>query len=179
MKHFTLRPTLRQRIALPAIAGLALALSTAVAAAAATSQVAARDFAFTPASVTVAVGDTVVWTNYDPVEHNVHIVNGQAGPLFGEGETYARTFTEPGRYAYFCDPHPSMTGEIVVSAPAGGGGPAPTPRDTTPNTATATARSAGGPTSERLLLLGAALGAVAGLAVARRAAARRAGAADR
>jgi plastocyanin len=167
MKHITLRPTLRQRLALPAIAGLALALTTAVAAAAATSQVSARDFAFTPASATVAVGDTVIWTNYDPVEHNVHIVNGQAGPLIGEGETYARTFTEPGRYAYFCDPHPSMTGEIVVSAPAGSGGPAPTPGDTTPNTATVPSRTDDTPPS-MLLLVGAALGALLGLSVSRR-----------
>ncbi len=161
-----------RRVALPAVAGVALALSSAVAVVAATSQVAVRDFAFTPASLTVAAGDTVVWTNYDPVEHNVHIVNGQAGPLIGEGETYARTFTEPGRYAYFCDPHPSMTGQIVVSAPAGGG-PAPTPDDTTPNTATEQSGiRGGGPTSELLLVLGAALGAVAGFAVPRRQAAR-------
>jgi hypothetical protein len=95
--------------------------------------------------------------------------------LIGQGQTYSRTFTEPGRYAYFCDPHPSMTGEVVVAAPADeggdGGAPTPTPSDTTPNTATETAPTDDSPAS-LLLLVGAAAGLVAGFSVSRRAATR-------
>ena len=31
-----------------------------------------------------------------------------------EGDTFAVTFDEPGTYAYYCDVHASMTGEMTV-----------------------------------------------------------------
>ena len=39
-----------------------------------------------------------------------------------QGESFSVTFTTPGTYDYFCTPHPTMTGQIVVQAAA----PAPT-----------------------------------------------------
>jgi len=37
-----------------------------------------------------------------------------SGP-FGPDETYEQLFTTPGTYAYFCSPHPFMTGQIIVT----------------------------------------------------------------
>lgn len=74
------------------------------------------DFAYSPANITVKVGDTVTWTNMDSVDHTVTVTNGE-GPdseLFGKGETYSYTFTKAGKYEYFCKPHPNMVGSVTV-----------------------------------------------------------------
>jgi plastocyanin len=80
----------------------------------------AVDLAFAPPSIEVAAGDTVTWTNRDVVAHTV--TSGTPGaadgdvdePLDPEGGTVSVTFDEPGTYAYFCDLHHNMTGEVVV-----------------------------------------------------------------
>jgi plastocyanin len=99
---------------------------------AATHAVAIADFAFSPATLTITAGDTVTWTNEDPVVHTATSATGafDSGDL-AQGESFSLTFTTPGTYAYLCTPHPSMTGQIVVQAaapapsPAGGGGTIP------------------------------------------------------
>jgi plastocyanin len=73
--------------------------------------------AFSPASVTVPVGGTVIWTNGDPVAHTVTSMG--KGPLgsatLDAGGTYSYTFTTPGTYMYYCAVHPDMMGTVVVS----------------------------------------------------------------
>jgi plastocyanin len=77
-----------------------------------------ESFAFTPAELTVPVGATVVWTNRHAANHDVVATDGLfRSPLFGTGETYSFTFTEPGEYPYFCSIHPSMQGKIIVVGP--------------------------------------------------------------
>lgn len=73
------------------------------------------DFAFSPATLTIAVGDTVTWTNSDPVVHTATAGSGafDSGDL-DTGESYSVTFTIAGTYDYLCTPHPTMTGRIVV-----------------------------------------------------------------
>jgi len=73
--------------------------------------------AFSPASVTVPVGGTVIWTNNDQVEHTVTSMGrGPLGsPTIGTGGTYSSTFTTPGTYMYYCAVHPDMMGTVVVS----------------------------------------------------------------
>jgi len=34
--------------------------------------------------------------------------------MLRDGQRYTRTFTTPGRYPYFCLPHPYMRGTVVV-----------------------------------------------------------------
>jgi plastocyanin len=91
---------------------------------AATHAVTIADFAFAPATVTITVGDTVTWTNEDPVVHTATSTSGafDTGEL-GQGESSSVTFTTPGTYPYRCTPHPNMTGQVIVMAPAA----APTP----------------------------------------------------
>jgi plastocyanin len=84
----------------------------------ATGSVTIKNFAFRPASITVKVGSTVIWTNGDRSPHNV-ISQQSGGPLrsaiMKKGGTYKYTFRKTGRYAYLCTIHPSMTGTVVVT----------------------------------------------------------------
>jgi len=77
------------------------------------------DFAFAPATLTVAAGDTVIWTNRDPVVHTATSTTGafDSGDL-AQDQSFSLTFTAAGTFDYLCTPHPSMTGRIVVRAPA-------------------------------------------------------------
>jgi amicyanin len=89
-------------------------------------------FAFAPATLTVAVGDTVTWTNRDPDIHTATSTTEtfDSGNL-EQDESFSFTFTAAGTYDYLCTPHPFMTGRIVVEAaappPAATAGPTATP----------------------------------------------------
>lgn len=72
-----------------------------------------QNFAFSPASLTINKGDTVVWTNNDSAPHNV--VGGVlASPTLNNGGSYSYKFTNSGTVNYKCTFHPSMTGVITV-----------------------------------------------------------------
>lgn len=104
-----------------AMAAIALVAGVAAnrPATAANASISIADFAFSPASVTVSVGDTVTWTNNDAgIPHTVSSDSGSelaSGQLAG-GASYQKTFTSAGSYAYHCDIHPSMTGLVIVTA---------------------------------------------------------------
>ena len=80
------------------------------------AQVTLQNFAFSPASVTVKVGDTVTWTNKDSAGHTVASDDGTSftSPTKATGATFSFTFTKTGTYAYHCSIHPSMKGTVVV-----------------------------------------------------------------
>ena len=110
------------RILALAVATLALIFATPglipAARAGTTHTVQIVGFAFSPAEISVAVGDTVAWTNLDQAVHTATSTSGafDSGDL-DPGESFSVTFTTPGTYDYLCTPHPSMTGRIVVAAP--------------------------------------------------------------
>jgi plastocyanin len=125
-------------------------------AAASSQSVTIQNFAFSPASITVAPGTTVTWTNMDSTAHTVTADSG-TGPNSGQlanGQTYKFTYQQTGTFAYHCSIHPQMHGTVTVassSQPAsgqtqggmGGGSssqqqqtqtaPAPSPTQTTPS----------------------------------------------
>jgi plastocyanin len=70
--------------------------------------------AFSPASVTVAVGGFVTWTNSDGISHTVTFDAGPNCGTLGSGATQTAQFTVAGTYAYHCQIHPSMKGTVVV-----------------------------------------------------------------
>jgi plastocyanin len=90
---------------------------------------------FDPAIVTIEAGDTVEWQNVSWVSHTVtddptvaavpHDAALPAGALAFDsgdipaGEIYARVFTEPGTYRYFCRYHEDdgMVATIIVEPP--------------------------------------------------------------
>ncbi len=78
-----------------------------------------KDFAYHAVRVTVHVGDTVKFINDDGDAHTVTASDKtfDSGGL-DTGESWSRTFTKPGTYAYFCALHPYMKGMVVV-LPAG------------------------------------------------------------
>jgi plastocyanin len=72
-------------------------------------------FSFSPGTTTVSKGATVTWVNDDPATHTLVSDSGvfSSGSL-GKGDTFSRTFTEAGTFAYHCGVHPSMKGKVVV-----------------------------------------------------------------
>ena len=79
------------------------------------TSVAIKDYAFTPATLTVPAGTTVTWTNNDPVPHTATAGDGSfdSGNL-NPGQSFAFTFATPGSYPYVCQYHAGMKGTIVV-----------------------------------------------------------------
>src|SRR3989344_8568119 len=75
-----------------------------------------RDFMYSPKTLTISVGETVTWTNYDSMQHTVTSDSGDVlnSELLGQGKTYSMTFTEAGTYDYHCTPHPYMKGKIII-----------------------------------------------------------------
>jgi Icc protein len=74
------------------------------------------NFSFAPATVTVASGATVTWTNRDDVPHNIVSTDQRfKSPVLDTDGKFSHTFDAPGSYRYFCSLHPRMTGRIVVS----------------------------------------------------------------
>jgi plastocyanin len=107
---------------------LAAALVFPAGAGSATVDVDIRGSAYQPASVSVAVGDTVRWTNRDPVTHTVSSDTGafESGDL-ALNQAYSFTFMAPGTYAYSCFWHPSMSGTVTVASGPGPPPPVPPP----------------------------------------------------
>jgi plastocyanin len=72
-------------------------------------------FAFTPSTLSIPVGTTVIWSNQDGTLHTV-TSSTQAFTSGGldQGAGFSHTFSAPGTFAYYCKLHPSMTGTITV-----------------------------------------------------------------
>jgi plastocyanin len=80
------------------------------------NKVSIKNFAFSPADLTVPVGTTVTWTNEDSDAHTVTSGNGPLhSPTLNTGDTYQYTFTKAGTYSYLCSIHPFMTGTVKVT----------------------------------------------------------------
>lgn len=86
----------------------------AVPALAATQQVSMKNRAFVPQELTISQGDTVTWTNDDPMAHDVDLGTLGKSPNLQKGGTYSMTFDRAGTYDYVCNIHPGMTGKIMV-----------------------------------------------------------------
>lgn len=78
---------------------------------------------FTPASVSMAVGQTVVWKNNDTVAHHVVQDTGAFDTgVLNPGETSAPiTIKTTAGLPYHCALHPSMVGGVNTDVAPGGG----------------------------------------------------------
>jgi plastocyanin len=82
--------------------------------------------AFSPAEVSIRVGDAVRWVNDDATYHTVtsadrpdlRVPNGRFDTVLdATGETFTYTFATPGTYPYYCQPHAEfMAGTVRVLA---------------------------------------------------------------
>jgi plastocyanin len=83
-----------------------------------TVEVGIEKYTFTPAEVSIRVGDTVKWVNREKrTSHSVLFPaeGGRESERLFPDESWQRQFTQPGRYPYTCGPHPEMKGLVVVS----------------------------------------------------------------
>ena len=84
------------------------------------SNVAIKLFQYQPGLIKVKAGTTVTWVNEDEIFHTVTAGEpekkggGFNAPLDGRGKSFSFTFSQPGTYAYYCDRHEHMRGEIEV-----------------------------------------------------------------
>jgi plastocyanin len=154
---------LRTRIIRALGGGFVVAALVAATALAADQAVAIGGFAYSPASITVSVGDTITWTNNDPQTHTATAddASWNSGNIAGGGGTKAVTFTTAGTFPYHCAIHSSMTGTVTVTAAA----PAPGAEATTPPTDAAPSSQTGDDSGDGSLagLLMVALAGVVGL----------------
>jgi plastocyanin len=100
------------------VSGSGCTVGTAVA----TVTVAMQGFAFSPATVTVKVGDVVGWTNGDAATHTATLDDGScdtgrvAGSSAGQ-QTFVFGADTAGRsFLYHCAIHGSMKGTITVTS---------------------------------------------------------------
>jgi len=80
-----------------------------------------RDLRFEPDTLTIEVGDSVVFTDTDRIAHDVTIVAPDGTSQDHGMSTYkqriAVKFTKPGVYRVKCRIHPDMKATITVGAP--------------------------------------------------------------
>lgn len=75
------------------------------------------NLSFSPTSLTVKKGTSVIWTNNDSATHTV-TRDGADGPSSGSienSQTYSFTFSQTGTFTYHCSIHPSMSGTVTVT----------------------------------------------------------------
>ena len=75
---------------------------------------------------TLGINNKVIWTNTDTTAHSVTSdnqykdqINGPFNSIDSIGlvlpqKTFEFTFTKDGEYAYHCEPHPWMTGKVII-----------------------------------------------------------------
>lgn len=116
-----------------------------------TAHVEMENVRFAPATLRVAPGTTVTWTNHDATGHTVTPVDkarwgspgsgDEASRWLQQGDTWSFAFREPGTYEYYCKPHAAkgsdgawrgMVGVVVVEA-AGSRGASPAPSAPVPD----------------------------------------------
>ncbi|MXY60612.1 MAG: BspA family leucine-rich repeat surface protein [Cenarchaeum sp. SB0665_bin_23] len=76
---------------------------------------------FIPHTLTISVGDEVIWKNADVATHTVTSGTQRGGPdgvfnvsPFFPEDAFSHIFDEPGEYPYYCLVHPWMKGLVIV-----------------------------------------------------------------
>jgi plastocyanin len=72
---------------------------------------------FTPAHITINVGDTIIWKNIEKRQyHNVWFkqLDKEEPDYLFPSETYQKVFLTAGEFPYECGPHPRMKGTVTV-----------------------------------------------------------------
>lgn len=110
-----------RRLLIRTALAVGLALTVAGPTAGANADVTIKGFAFTPPTITVAEGGSVTWTNEDSAGHTATGEDGSfgTGMIMPTGSATVE-FKTAGTFRYYCSPHRSMLGTVVVvpAAPA-------------------------------------------------------------
>jgi plastocyanin len=70
---------------------------------------------YTPLSMSVKKGDTVVWSNKSDHKHTVTFDTGTYNKTVTPGNSVSRKFNQTGTFKYHCNIHSYMHGTITVS----------------------------------------------------------------
>lgn len=74
-----------------------------------------KGMSFNPGTITIAVGDTITFTNQDGAPHTATAEDGSfTTATLRKGKSETLSFDKAGTYAFFCKIHPGMKGTIVV-----------------------------------------------------------------
>jgi plastocyanin len=74
-----------------------------------------QSFSFGPTEIRVRAGERVTWLNCDQDPHTSTADGGQwSSPLLATGQVFTQTFSTVGEFPYHCEPHPFMTGRVIV-----------------------------------------------------------------
>ena len=79
-----------------------------------THQVEIRAMQYVPAELTVAAGDTIVWTNTDIVPHTVTAIGTLDSQQIDSKRQWQTVVMTKGELSYGCTFHPTMHGKLVV-----------------------------------------------------------------
>ena len=71
---------------------------------------------FVPETLTVHRGESIVWTNYDPVPHTVTAMRQRAfdSHALAPNASWSYVAGKPGKYPYHCTSHPAMRATLIV-----------------------------------------------------------------
>ena len=74
-----------------------------------------ENFAFAPADVSAAVGETITWTNSDSAAHTATLDDGACDTgNIAQNASAGLVFDAAGTYPYHCTIHPNMKGTITI-----------------------------------------------------------------
>ena len=75
-----------------------------------------KDIKFVPEKIGAKVGQKIVWTNNEPIPHNVTATDGAdfASDTLQKDQTFEYTPTKAGTIKYVCTIHSGQNGEITV-----------------------------------------------------------------
>ena len=95
-------------------AAIVVALAFPASAMAQTITVTVKNMQFTPAAVTVHIGDTVTWINQDFVAHTTTARDGEWDIKVAPGKAGSVVMKSSGSFAYYCRFHPNMMGTVTA-----------------------------------------------------------------
>jgi len=89
-----------------------------------TKNVSIVDNAFSPTSIKIKIGDSILWTNTGDNTHSATSNNNTGLSLFDSGflshnQTFTFLFPYSGKFTYFCQVHTFMTASVSVAPKAG------------------------------------------------------------
>jgi plastocyanin len=79
-------------------------------------KVSIKNTAYEPKNITARVGQTIRWTNDDPIAHTVTRQGGFDSGTLNAGANFTFKPTQAGRIDYLCTIHPGQTGSITVES---------------------------------------------------------------
>jgi plastocyanin len=74
-----------------------------------------ENFAYSPATITIKVGDAITWHNMDSAPHSATADDKSFDTgLLEQDKSATITFDKAGTFTYYCSVHPNMKATVVV-----------------------------------------------------------------